>query len=41
MKKIVEKSLEAALIKASTELGCSVVDLEYEVVQNSSNGFWG
>lgn len=41
MKKIVEKSLEAALIKASTELGCSVVDLEYEVVQNSSNGFLG
>lgn len=41
MKKIVEKSLEAALIKASTELGCSVADLEYEIVQNPSNGFLG
>lgn len=41
MKKIVEKSLEAALIKASNELHCSVADLEYEVVQNPSNGFLG
>lgn len=41
MKKIVEKSLEAALIKASTELNCSVADLEYEIVQNPSDGFFG
>ncbi|WP_304648302.1 Jag N-terminal domain-containing protein [uncultured Helicobacter sp.] len=41
MRKIVEKSLEAALIKASMELGCSVADLEYEVVQNPSGGFLG
>ncbi|RDU58913.1 Jag N-terminal domain-containing protein [Helicobacter marmotae] len=41
MKKIIAKSLEAALIEASTELGCSVADLEYEVVQNPSNGFLG
>lgn len=39
MKKIEEKTLEAALIKASIELGCSVADLEYEIVQNPSNGF--
>nr|WP_317403009.1 Jag N-terminal domain-containing protein [uncultured Helicobacter sp.] len=41
MKKIVEKTLEAALIKASTELNCSVADLEYEIIQNPSNGFLG
>lgn len=41
MRKIVEKSIEAALIKASAELGCSVVDLEYEVVQKPSDGFLG
>lgn len=41
MKKIVEKSLEAALIKASSELNCSVADLEYEVIQNPSSGFLG
>lgn len=41
MKKIVEKTLEAALIKASTELNCSVADLEYEIVQNPTNGFLG
>lgn len=41
MKKIVEKTLEAALIKASTELNCSVADLEYEIIQNPSSGFLG
>lgn len=41
MKKIVEKTLEAALIKASTELNCSVADLEYEIIQNPSSGFFG
>lgn len=41
MKKIVEKTLEAALIKASAELHCSVADLEYEIVQNPSSGFLG
>lgn len=41
MKKVIEKTLEAALIKASTELNCSVADLEYEIIQNPSNGFLG
>lgn len=41
MKKVVAKSLEEAIIKASSELGCSVNALEYEVVQNPSGGFLG
>lgn len=41
MKKIAEKTLESALLKASIELGCSVADLEYEVIQNPSPGFLG
>lgn len=41
MKKIVAKTLQDALLKASEELRCSVVDLEYEVVQNPSNGLLG
>ena len=41
MKKIVAKTLQDALLKASEELRCSVVDLEYEIVQNPSNGILG
>lgn len=41
MKKIAEKTLESALLKASVEFGCSVADLEYEVIQNPSSGFFG
>lgn len=41
MKKIVAKTLQDALLKASEELHCSVVDLEYEIVQNPSNGILG
>lgn len=41
MKKIVAKTLQDALLKASEELRCSVVDLEYEIVQNPSSGLLG
>lgn len=41
MKKIAERTLESALLKASVEFGCSVADLEYEVIQNPSSGFLG
>ena len=33
--------LQSALIKASNELSCSVVDLEYEILQNPKKGFLG
>ena len=41
MKKIVAKTLQDALLKASEDLRCSVVDLEYEIVQNPSTGILG
>ncbi|BEG57609.1 hypothetical protein NHP21005_12970 [Helicobacter sp. NHP21005] len=41
MQTINAPSLEEAIIKASSLLGCSVVDLEYEVVQAPSKGFLG
>lgn len=41
MKKFEAHTLEEALILASSELACSVVDLEYEIIQNASNGFLG
>lgn len=41
MKKIEAQTLEAALIAAAKEFDCSVVDLEYEVIQNPSKGFLG
>ncbi|MDE5603193.1 MAG: Jag N-terminal domain-containing protein [Helicobacter sp.] len=41
MKKIEADSLEDALIKASNEFNCSVIDLEYEIIQNPSKGFLG
>lgn len=41
MKTITAKTLEEAIIKASSELGCSVLDLQYEVIQAPSHGFLG
>lgn len=41
MKKFVSTSLDSALISASSEFGCSVAELEYEVIQSPSNGFLG
>lgn len=41
MKKIEAVTLEDALIIAGKEFNCSVVDLEYEIIQNPSSGFLG
>ncbi|CAM2771700.1 Jag N-terminal domain-containing protein [Helicobacter burdigaliensis] len=41
MKKFEAHTLEEALLLASHELSCSVIDLEYEIIQNASNGFLG
>lgn len=41
MKKIVAKTLQEAITKASLELECSVTELDYEIVQNPCNGFLG
>ncbi|WP_416862382.1 Jag N-terminal domain-containing protein, partial [Helicobacter ganmani] len=41
MKKIEAETLENALIIASNDFECSVVDLEYEIIQNPSKGFLG
>ncbi|MCI5968447.1 Jag N-terminal domain-containing protein [Helicobacter sp.] len=41
MKKIEAKTLEDALIIAANTFNCSVVDLEYEIIQNASKGFLG
>lgn len=41
MKKIEAETLENALIIASNIFECSVVDLEYEIIQNPSKGFLG
>ncbi|MDO7253623.1 Jag N-terminal domain-containing protein [Helicobacter cappadocius] len=41
MKKIVAKTLQEAITQASVELGCSVTDLDYEIIQTPSNGFLG
>lgn len=41
MKKIEAETLESALIIASNDFECSVVDLEYEIIQNPSKGFLG
>ncbi|WP_291952921.1 Jag N-terminal domain-containing protein [Campylobacter sp.] len=35
------KDLQTALIEASKHFECSVVDLEYEVIQHSRSGFFG
>ena len=34
-------TIEQALLKASKELKCSIVDLEYEIIQKPSKGFLG
>ncbi|WP_299547481.1 Jag N-terminal domain-containing protein [uncultured Helicobacter sp.] len=41
MKKIEAQTLEEALIAAAKTFECSVVDLEYEIIQNPSKGFFG
>lgn len=41
MKTFSAKTLQDAIILASKELNCSVVDLTYEVIQQPSNGFLG
>lgn len=39
--RIEAKDLQSALLQASKELNCSVVDLKYEILQNSKSGFLG
>lgn len=41
MKKIEATTLEDALIIATKEFNCSVIDLEYEIIQNPTKGFLG
>ena len=41
MKKIEAPTLQEAYTKASEELGCSITDLDFEIVQSSSKGFLG
>ncbi|PAF44490.1 Jag N-terminal domain-containing protein [Helicobacter sp. 11S02596-1] len=41
MKKIVAKTLQEAITQASLELGCSVTELDYEIIQTPSKGFFG
>lgn len=39
--RIEAKDLQSALTKASVELECSVIDLEYHIIQQSKSGFLG
>ncbi len=39
--RIEAKDLQSALTEASKSLECSVIDLEYEIIQYSKNGFLG
>ena len=39
--KIEAATLEDAYTKASSQLECSITDLEFEIIQNPSKGFWG
>lgn len=41
MKKIEATTLENALIEASKLFNCSIVELEYEIIQNPQKGFLG
>lgn len=41
MKKITAPTLQEALSQAALEFGCSVTELEYEVIQYESSGFLG
>lgn len=39
--KVSASTIEQALLKASKDLNCSCVDLEYEIIQHPSNGIFG
>ncbi|TQR60843.1 Jag N-terminal domain-containing protein [Campylobacter troglodytis] len=39
--KIEAKNLEQALLLAASQLGCSVVDVEYEIIQQDKKGLFG
>lgn len=41
MKKFEAPTLQEAISKASLELDCSILDLDYNILQNSSGGFLG
>ncbi|ASM38891.1 MAG: Jag N-terminal domain-containing protein [Campylobacter sputorum] len=41
MKKFEAPTLQEAISKASLELNCSILDLEYNILQNSNSGFFG
>ncbi len=41
MKKISANTLEAALLEASQYFNCSLTQIEYEILQNPSNGIFG
>ncbi len=41
MKKIEARTLENALIEASKLFDCSIIDLDYEIIQNPQKGFLG
>lgn len=41
MKKIKAPTLEEAYAKAAKELGCSITDIKYEVIQHPSSGIFG
>ena len=41
MKKFVAKTIEEALQNASQYFQCSIIQVEYEVIKNPSNGFFG
>jgi len=41
MKRIEAPTLQEAYTKATEELGCSITDLNFEIVQNDSKGFLG
>ncbi|PAF53314.1 hypothetical protein BKH42_06775 [Helicobacter sp. 13S00482-2] len=41
MKKVVAKTLQEAITQASLDLGCSVTELDYEIIQTPSSGFFG
>lgn len=41
MKKFVSKSIDSCLLEASKYFACSITQLDYEVIQNPSGGFFG
>lgn len=40
MIRVEAETLQEAYSKAAGELSCSVVDLEINIIQNGSGGFW-